>query len=397
MRLSDITGMAIDSLGERKFRFILNLVGILIGCAAVTGLISITEGLSVNISGEMEVFGPENIMVIPGMIEEGRGMVTTSMTWKDLEILEDIYKMKKVTPIVANKYVEFNIKGRTFYVEMFGVTEDYFTINKNTGVEDGRVLIRTDINAVLVGANIAHPIDLDEPVIEVEDRIKISSKVNGEIKELSLRVIGVYERTGGSFGANLDDSIGIPFRTAQQYFEMGNTFDYAMAQAEDISEVDALVERIEDKMGDSVTVMSFDSAQELVGNVMGTIQAVLGGIAAISLVVAGVGIINTMTVSVMERTREIGVLKAIGAKSSDVLFMFISEAIVTGIIGGTLGALFGIALSYFVGNIINLEPSPSVELGLLVVGFAVATSVISGIYPAWRASNLNPVEALRSE
>jgi len=213
-----------------------------------------------------------------------------------------------------------------------------------------------------------------------------------------LRVIGIYEKTGGSFGANLDDSIGIPFRTAQQYYEMGNTFDYAMAQAEDVSEVEALVERIEDTMGDSVTVMSFDSAQELVGNVMGTIQAVLGGIAAISLVVAGVGIINTMTVSVMERTREIGVLKAIGAaKSSDVLFMFISEAIVTEIIGGILGALFGIALSYLVGNIINLEPSPSVELGLLVVGFAVATSVISGIYPAWRASNLNPVEALRFE
>jgi len=397
MRLSDITGMALDSLVERKFRFLLNLIGILIGCAAVTGLVSITQGLSDNINGELEVFGPENIMVIPGEIKEGRGMVTTSMTWKDLEILEDIYKMKKVTPIVANKYVGFSVRGREFFVEMFGVTEDYFEINKNTGVEDGRVLIRTDINAVLVGANIAHPIDLDEPIIEVGDRIKISSKVDGEVKELSLRVIGIYERTGGSFGANLDDSIGIPFRTAQQYYEMGNTFDYAMAQAEDVSEVDALVERIEDKMGDSVTVMSFDSAQELVGNVMGTIQAVLGGIAAISLVVAGVGIINTMTVSVMERTREIGVLKAIGAKSSDVLFMFISEAIVTGIIGGTLGALFGIALSYLVGNIINLEPSPSVELGLLVVGFAVATSVISGIYPAWRASNLNPVEALRSE
>jgi len=397
MRLSDITGMALDSLVERKFRFLLNLIGILIGCAAVTGLVSITQGLSDNINGELEVFGPENIMVIPGELKEGRGMVTTSMTWKDLEILEDIYKMKKVTPIVANKYVGFSVRGREFFVEMFGVTEDYFEINKNTGVEDGRVLIRTDINAVLVGANIAHPIDLDEPIIEVGDRIKISSKVDGEVKELSLRVIGIYERTGGSFGANLDDSIGIPFRTAQQYYEMGNTFDYAMAQAEDVSEVDALVERIEDKMGDSVTVMSFDSAQELVGNVMGTIQAVLGGIAAISLVVAGVGIINTMTVSVMERTREIGVLKAIGAKSSDVLFMFISEAIVTGIIGGTLGALFGIALSYLVGNIINLEPSPSVELGLLVVGFAVATSVISGIYPAWRASNLNPVEALRSE
>jgi putative ABC transport system permease protein len=158
-----------------------------------------------------------------------------------------------------------------------------------------------------------------------------------------------------------------------------------------------VADRIEEKLGDSVTVISFESAQELVGQVLGTIQAVLGGIAGISLIVAGVGIINTMTVSVMERTREIGVLKAIGAKSRDVLFLFLSEAMVTGAIGGLIGAVFGFILSQVVGNIINLPPSISPYLGALVVGFAIVTSVVSGLYPAWRASNLNPVEALRSE
>jgi putative ABC transport system permease protein len=104
-----------------------------------------------------------------------------------------------------------------------------------------------------------------------------------------------------------------------------------------------------------------------------------------------------MTVSVMERTREIGVLKAIGAKSRDVLFMFISEAIVTGLVGGVMGALFGVLLAQMVGGYINLPPDPSLGLVAFVVGFAVATSVISGIYPAWRAANLHPVEALRYE
>jgi putative ABC transport system permease protein len=170
-----------------------------------------------------------------------------------------------------------------------------------------------------------------------------------------------------------------------------------MVQAESLEVVSDVAERIEDRMGESVTVMSFESAQELVGEVMGTIEAVLGGIAAISLIVAGVGIINTMTVSVMERTREIGVLKAIGAKSRDVLFMFISEAVVTGLVGGVTGALFGIFLAQVVGNYINLPPEPSLSLMAFVVGFAVATSVISGLYPAWRASNLHPVEALRYE
>jgi putative ABC transport system permease protein len=221
--------------------------------------------------------------------------------------------------------------------------------------------------------------------------------VNDVEKELSLRVVGVYGRTGGSFGADLDNSIGIPLRTAQQFWEIGGEFDYFMVQAENLDVVSDVVERIEDKLGEAVTVISFESAQELVGDVLGTIEAVLGGIAAISLIVAGVGIINTMTVSVMERTREIGVLKAIGAKSRDVLFMFISEAIVTGLVGGITGALFGVFLANVVGNYINLPPDPSLGLGVFVVGFAVATSVISGLYPAWRAAGLHPVEALRYE
>ena len=127
-----------------------------------------------------------------------------------------------------------------------------------------------------------------------------------------------------------------------------------MAQAESLEVVDEVVENIEERMGDSVTVISMESAQELVGQVLGTIEAVLGGIAAISLIVAGVGIINTMTVSVMERTREIGVLKAIGAKSRDVLFLFISEAVVTGIVGGIIGSIFGVFLNVWSCHVIPI-------------------------------------------
>ena len=123
----------------------------------------------------------------------------------------------------------------------------------------------------------------------------------------------------------------------------------------------------------------------------------LGGVAAISLVVAGVGIVNTMTISVMERTREIGILKAIGSRSSDVLLMFLTEAMVTGLIGGTLGAAIGFALGNIIGQAIDMPVSSSIYLGLGVVVFAVVTTSLSGLYPAWRASRLHPVEALRSE
>jgi putative ABC transport system permease protein len=397
LRLWDIALMAVESLNDRKFRFALNLIGILIGCTAVTGLVSLTQGLSNDVNQQLEVFGPQNIMVIPGTVQRGRGVVATTLSWRDLETVSRVQEVNIATPIIANKFVSFTVKGWDFVAEAFGVTNEYFEINRNAEVEDGRFLLRTDTSAVIVGANIAQPRGEDEPIIEVGDRITISAKVSDAEKELTLRVVGIYERTGGSFGANLDDSIGFPLRTAQQFFEVGGEFDYIMVQADSLDVVEDVVGRIEDKMGDTVTVISFESAQELVGEVLGTIEAVLGGIAAISLIVAGVGIINTMTVSVLERTREIGVLKAIGAKSRDVLFMFLSEAVVTGVAGGVAGSIFGVVLSQIIGDYINLPPSPSIALGVYVVGFAVVTSVVSGLYPAWRASNLNPVEALRFE
>jgi len=397
VKIWDIAQMSLESLKERKFRFALNLIGILIGCTAVTGLVSITQGLSNDVNTQLEVFGPQNIMVIPGQMQQGRGIVGSTLNWRDLEVISKIEDVNIATPIIANKIVSFNVRGRPFLAEMFGVTNEYFEINKNSEVEDGRSLLRTDNSAVVIGANIAQPLDEDEPILGVGDRLKVKAKVKGVEKELSLRVVGVYGRTGGSFGADLDNSIGIPLRTAQQFWEIGGEFDYFMVQAESLEVVSEVEERIEDKMGESVMVISFESAQELVGDVLGTIESVLGGIAAISLIVAGVGIINTMTVSVMERTREIGVLKAIGAKSSDVLFMFISEAIVTGVVGGVMGSLFGVFLSQVIGDYINMPPAPSLGLLAFVISFAMATSVISGLYPAWRASSLNPVEALRYE
>ena len=397
MKIRDIVLLSVESLSERKFRFALNLIGILIGCAAVTGLVSITQGLSNNINEQLEVFGPQNIMVIPGQLQEGRGIVGSTLGWRDLETISKIREVKVATPIIANKMVRFNMRGREYFVEVFGVTNEYFEINKNAEVEDGRALLRTDNAVVVVGANIAQPLDEDEAIVDVGDRIKIEATVLDQQKTLTLRVIGIYSRTGGSFGADLDNSIGIPLRTAQQFFEVGGEFDYIMAQAESLELVSVVVERIEEKLGDNVMVISFESAQDMVGSVLGTIESVLGGIAAISLIVAGVGIINTMTVSVMERTREIGVLKAIGAKSSDVLLLFLSEAVMTGITGGIAGALFGVLLSLIIGDFINMPPDPSLSLVVSVVGFAMVTAVISGLYPAWRASNLHPVEALRYE
>jgi putative ABC transport system permease protein len=387
-----------NGLGERKFRFALNLVGILIGCAAITGLISMTQGLQSNITDQLDMFGPTNLMILPGEMGGGPPMSGGyTFSWRDVDIVAKLNGVKDATPIIANKFAEFTVDGRFFRTDVYGVTPKYKELNANTQLAVGRNFKQSDSAVVIVGSNIAQPRDLDEPIIDLGDRIRITARVGGVEKLLTLRVIGILEETGGNVGANLDNALSIPLQTAQTLFEVGGAFDYILAQAEELEDVDPAALLIEDKLGDRATVVTAASAQENVGAILGTVQSVLGGIAGISLLVAGVGIVNTMTVSVLERTKEIGTMKAVGAKSLDVLFMFLSEAMLTGIIGGGLGAAFGFFLANVIGRFINLPTDASLILGAEVVLFAMVTSVVSGMYPAFRASNMSPVEALRHE
>jgi putative ABC transport system permease protein len=393
----DIFLIATSGLSERKFRFALNLIGILIGCAAITGLISITEGLQRSVTGQLDVFGPSNLIIVPGDVTQGITTTGITLNWRDVDIIGNVKNIKGVTPIIANKFAEFSFKGRYFRTDVYGVEKEYKELNPSTKLAQGRNFVQSDSAVVAIGAHIAHPLDLNEPLIDLGDRIKIKVVVNSEEKEITLRVTAILEETGSSFGANLDDAITIPLKTAQQLFEVGGEFSYLLAQADSIDVVELAAEGIEEKMGDRVTVVTATSAQEQVDSILNTIQAVLGGIAGISLVVAGVGIINTMTVSVLERTKEIGTMKAIGAKSMEVLVMFLTEAMITGFTGGLIGAIFGFLLSGIIGRFIDLSVASSLMLGVEVVLFAMVTSIISGLYPAYRASNMNPVEALRHE
>jgi len=397
LKFWDVAFLSAQGLSERKFRFVLNLIGILIGCAAVTGLISLTQGLKYEVNDQLEFFGPQNIMVIPGQIQAGQGIVGYSFSWRDLEIIRKIPHVEIATPIIGNKIAQLDVRGKEYSYIVYGVYPEYFTIFKSFELADGRSISRGDGALAVIGAKVAHPDDEDEPIIDLGDRIRLKVRVEGEEREMVFRVIGISKEIGGTFGSDEDSSIVIPLRVCQQLYDVGGDFEFIAATVDDLEYLDEVVEKIEDKISDSIMVMTQESIQEIVGDVLGTIEAVLGGIAAISLVVAGVGIINTMTISVMERTREIGILKAIGAKSRDVLLMFISEAMITGIVGGGIGALLGMLLSNVVGRFINLPAATSFNLGIGVVAFAAIVGTISGLYPAWRASSLNPVEALRYE
>ena len=397
MRAPDIIRLATEGVKERKFRFALNLIGILIGCAAITGLISVTQGMGEEIRDQLEIFGPNNIMVVPGQLQPGMGIVGYTLSWRDLDFIKKIPHVKIATPIIGNKISQLTVRGKRYVSTVYGVYPEYFTIYKNFEISDGRALLRGDGAVAVIGALVAKPRGEDEPIIDVGDRIKLQVKVGEADREMVFRVVGILEEVGGTFGSQDDSSILIPLRVCQQLYDVGGEFEYIAALVDEADMVDDVVARIEDKYGDSAMVMTQEAIQEMVGEVLGTIEAVLGGIAGISLLVAGVGIINTMTISVMERTREIGILKAIGAKSRDVLLMFISEALLTGLVGGILGALFGFGLGRAIGSYINLPASSSPYLAVAVTGFAILTSSLSGLYPAWKAAKMHPVEALRYE
>ena len=397
MKPGDILLTATRSLREQRFRLALNVLGILIGCAAVTGLISITQGLTVEVGDQLQLFGPNNLMIVPFEIRAGRGLVGQGMTWRDVQTIENVAHVKYVTPILGSKTATHTYKGERYSASVFGVDPIYFQIFKAYEMAEGRGLVQSDRGAAVVGYLVSHPRDQDEAIYELGDRIKLTFRVGGEDVEYTFRIVGVMKEIGGTFGSEDDNSLMIPFREAQQIFESGSKVDFVALTVDSSGYVKQVTEEIKDRFSDNVMVMDYEMIQQQVDQILGTIEAVLGGIAAISLVVAGVGIVNTMTISVMERTREIGVLKAIGGKNSDVLALFLTEATITGIIGGVMGAAFGFILGTFVGNYIGLPVSTSPFLGLIVVGFAMVTSVLAGLYPAWRASSLNPVEALRYE
>ncbi len=396
MKPGDIISSAWESVRSRKFRFALNLIGILIGCAAVTGLVSITQGLSNSVGNQLQVFGPQNIMVVPGGASV-TSFSSSSLTYKDLNTILSVPDVEAATPIISNKVVSYTVKGKTYRGSVYGLTEEFQQLNNSFDIADGRGFTRSDSGVIIIGANIAWPSNQDAPIFAVGDRVTLHTRVGDTEKTLSVRILGILTKQGSTFGVNLDDAIALPLRDAQQFFETGNQFSFIMARAYSLDTVSVAAAGIKAKLGKGYNAVTYESAKATLDQVLGSIQAVLGGIAAISLVVAGIGIINTMTISVMERTREIGILKAIGSKSRDVMLMFISEAVLTGIIGGMLGVLLGFSLSGVIGTFIGITSVPSLNNGLLVIGFAVITTTLSGLYPAWRASNLNPVEALRSE
>jgi putative ABC transport system permease protein len=402
VNLQDIITISFSGITDRKFRFALNLLGILIGCAAVTGLISVTHGMNTEISSQLDILGANSLTIIPTTGEEmsmasgpSSMIIPLFLSWKEIEIIEDIQGIESVAPVQRN-YGSYTITGDTRITTIMGMGYNLFDINPSFEVELGRSFTRSDKAVAVIGSNVAFPDTELEPILEVGDRLKITTVGASEPKEITLRIIGITEDSGMSMAMSPDDAIMIPLRTSELLFENSGKYDMALVRIGDVQDSEAVTLEIEEKIED-VQVVSAESAQEMIGEVTGTIESVLSGIAAISIVVAGVGIVNTMTVSVSERTKEIGTMKAIGAKNTEILMLFLAESGYTGLVGGILGGAFGFLLGIAIGNFIGLPVSLDFGLWGMVVLFALITSLIAGAWPAWSAAHLNPVEAFRHD
>ncbi len=403
MRLIDIVTISFNGINERRFRFALNLLGIMIGCAAITGLISVTQSMNSSISTQLEVLGVDTMFILPGGTGGDSYVPTASivtspktLSRRDKTVIENFPEVQSVSAM-QQQYCTYDLRGDTYLTAIFGIDYTIFEINNNYDVSEGRTFSRNDKNTVIIGSKIAHPDGEDEPLLRVGDRLMLEPfREDGEGEAMTFRIVGIMKSTGSMEQMNPDNMVLIPIRVCEQMFDSSgiyNVFQAKVFPGEDFGEIaDKILNEVEDAI-----VITPESIRDTVTGILSLVEDVLLGIATISLIVAGVGIINTMTISVNERTKEIGTLKAIGATNVDVLLLFLFESSYTGVIGGIIGGAVGFVLGRGIGYYVGIEINVSAFLMLFVVGFALFTSILAGAWPAWQASLLDPVVALRNE
>jgi putative ABC transport system permease protein len=379
--------MAFVALRGNKMRSFLTMLGIIIGVVAVTLLISVVQGATGEITGQIESLGSNLLQV------RFKGTEPTYLTQSDIKKLEDDPSIWGVTGVVAKTTnVKAGDESDSYSVE--GVTNIYQQITGQV-IKQGRFISDMDSEAhtysAVVGKNVA------DDLFGTEDCLGNMLNIEG----YDFTIVGLLEESSTML-ANKDDTIIIPLTTAQRLF-YDKEFTYIYVSASTPDTVDAAETATDDflirELGndDDYAIINQNAILDVMNEVMSVMTILLSGIAAISLVVGGIGIMNIMLVSVTERTREIGIRKAIGAQKSDILSQFLVEAIVLSGAGGVIGIGLSFLGLQVIGTAMDIGMSMNAGTIALALGFSAFVGVVFGIYPANKAAKLNPIDALRYE
>lgn len=404
----DYLNFSLKTLTSRKIRSWLTMIGIFIGIAAVVSLIALGQGMQNAIEDQFLKFGADKLLIQGAGISfagpPGSGVVDP-ITKDDLEVISRVRGVKNtIGRLIRSVKVEYNDKTYFEAAVSFpkGSEEQKLVIEANQyEAEQGRLLNSQDKYAIVVGSDFATKEKLGKNV-KVRDNVKI----NGQ----DFRIVGILKRGGDP---QRDGTLMIPESTMRDLIDEQDNFDVIVAQVVNQNEIDQVEASISKDLRRSRGVsegkedFSITTPKELVeslGIVLTIVQAILVGIAAISLLVGGIGIMNTMYTAVVERTKEIGIMKSIGARNETVLLIFLLESGILGFIGGLIGVILGVLLSKGVEFVaVEIYGTALVRANLsfwLLFGamlFSVGVGMISGVLPARQASRMNPVDALRSK
>ena len=394
--------MAFKAIAGNKIRAFLTMLGVIIGVVSVTVLIAIGQGTTSVVTDSISSMGT-NLLTVSiqtrrvGMFGFGdsnrssNAKGTVILKLADVLSLEDEEPIKSVSPVV-NGSLTVKAGSVNTNASIIGVLPAYEEI-VNQHVESGRYIIDADVDnrsaVCVIGPGLAE--DLFGNTNVVGNTLHIDGR--------KFEIVGVLESKGTSMSGSSDDTLILPFTLAQRMLE-STTISSIYISATDSTTVDAAQTVVENflykKYQDDSTysVMNQTQMLEMISETTGTLSLMLGGIAGISLLVGGIGIMNIMLVSVTERTREIGIRKAIGAKRRNILMQFLVESIVISGLGGLLGLAFGYLIMQALSEVLGMKLTMSLGVAQLAIGFSMGVGVIFGLYPANKASKLRPIEAL---
>jgi len=413
MNPRQIVRTALTALTANKLRSSLTILGVVIGVAAVISLMALGQGTQVTIAQNIESLGTNLLFVNPGASSASgvRGAMgsATTLTLNDAEALMAAPSVLAVAPQVSAN-VQVVVGGTNARAQVMGITPDYEPV-RNLTVAEGGFVTDSDVNSrtmvVVLGSSLAGELFGDS------NPVNQTVKLNGS----QYRVIGVLESKGGTGFSSEDYQIFAPITTVQYRISSQRTASGELSvssisvQAVSTKQTDAAMTEITAILRDRHGIglgedddFNISSQEEMIGTLQSSTDVfviLLGAIAGISLIVGGIGVMNIMLVSVTERTREIGIRKAVGAKRRDILLQFLVEAASMSLIGGAIGVGVGVGISSvltgFNMGTVTMQAVVSTNIVILAVSVSAAVGIIFGLYPAYRAALLSPVEALRYE